>query len=292
MRISKKMSLGMVLLFSGISFVFSANFPIGTYTVQGSARNYNYELLDENSGITLQLVATNGAIVAESAVFKPNSANYNFRLVVPMSTAPSKKAVQYGDKLNIVAKLDGTVVQASLSSIEVGAANSASVIDLAFATYSTPEQLVPDEYIEEYVAYIIANEKVTKGEYDPHADWDDDGFNNYSEYVAGTNPIDKSDKLKITAINFEAEDSKEYLALSFEYVGGRIYGVKAATELGGSVKLKTFSPEKGSSESKTWVSSTGDYGEKTIFMVPVAESPDKEFYYVVVNPEDSESSSK
>lgn len=286
---NKQIKMMLYVFFSTLCLtnIFALNFPTGTFTVQGNARNYNYELLDENSGITLQLVATNGAIVAECQIFKPEEENFNFRLVVPLSTGASSKAVKYGDKLNLVAKLDGTVVQASMSSIDVGEANSAKIIDLAFASYSTPGQMVPDEYIEEYLPWIIENEERTHGEYDPYDDWDDDGFKNYDEYVAGTSPTDPSDLLKVTAINLDTENNKEYIALSFEYVGGRIYGIREATELGGKSNLKNFGSNKGAEENKTWVSPSGDYGEKTVFMLPVAESPDKAFYYVVINPEEA-----
>ena len=67
-----------------------------------------------------------------------------------------------------------------------------------------------------------------EGEYDPFADYDDDGATNYDEYRAGTNPFDPSDKLAITA--YSASQNAPH-AITFEYAGGRVYGVSTTLSL-------------------------------------------------------------
>ena len=65
-----------------------------------------------------------------------------------------------------------------------------------------------------------------EGDYDPFADYDNDGASNYAEYRAGTNPFDASDKLAITA--YSAPQNAPH-AISFEYAGGHVYGVATIT---------------------------------------------------------------
>ena len=67
---------------------------------------------------------------------------------------------------------------------------------------------VPEDYIEG-ISYLMAFNGKTG--YDPFADWDGDGFSNYAEYVAGTNPFDASDLLRITG--FSASPKATVLSL-------------------------------------------------------------------------------
>ena len=53
-------------------------------------------------------------------------------------------------------------------------------------------------------------------------------MSNYDEYRAGTNPFDATDKLAITA--YAATQNAPHV-ISFEYVGGHVYGVATTRSL-------------------------------------------------------------
>lgn len=249
-------------LLAGFSASVSAQplFPTGTFTVIGSVRGYSGALLGADSSTLLQLVSTNGTVVADSYITDANEHGYNYRLEVPLSSTASSQAVLYGAPLRFIAQQGGTASQIALSQITAGDANSVMTCNVVMATYSGTNR-VPDEYIAEYAGYIEANPDKTGGIYSDTADWDGDGLNNYAEFVAGTDPTDASDCLRISAIG-AADDTNDLVALTFEYSGGRIYAIKAASELPTNRTLSatgSFRPFRGApagQESLVWTSGT------------------------------------
>ena len=108
-------------------------------------------------------------------------------------------------------------------------------------------------------------------EYDPFADYDGDGRSNYAEYLAGTNPFDKSDFLAVRSI----EVSGGRAALSFEYVGGHVYGVRAARDLTHPEWLtqKVRASAEGAELEQVAPSADPDAaGEATIWMTPAGDA--------------------
>lgn len=278
----KMVWLGVMVLGLGC---LGATFPTGEFVVVGRACNYNFEAMGESDGVVLELARGDGAVVAQCGVADPDERGYNFRLCVPMGSANTGACVKYGEKLTLVARQGGKPSSISLESVTAGAANSAMAADVVFATYSDPAQKVPDEYIEDINAMILYNWDVTGGKWDPDADWDGDGFSNYAEYVAGTDPFDATDMLRVTEISSaKTEGGEARLAVTFEYAGGRIYGVEGAEELGAATEPQVFSTENaaGAAERTSWISENGGAGVKTFWMKPVAEGPKSMFYRITV----------
>jgi hypothetical protein len=116
-----------------------------------------------------------------------------------------------------------------------------------------------------------------EGDYDPFADYDHDGASNYAEYRAGTNPFDPTDKLAITS--YAAPQNAPH-ALSFEYVGGHLYGVATTRSL--TNPEWTTQPVKNSeadAEQAQVMPSADeeDVGMTTIYVVP-AEGATSQFF--------------
>lgn len=251
------------------------NIPLGTYVYAGTVVNYRNEAMTSADGVSVQAVATNGAVLAVASVVDPDTAGVNFRLEVPVSTSASGKSAAIGDAPRCVVVSPrgtrGAATEAFPPIVSASAVTNCVVVWSDAASFTSPDGaetvLVPEDYIEG-ISYLMAFSGKTA--YDPFADWDGDGAVNYAEYVAGTNPFDASDFLRVTA--FSA--SKDAAVVSFEYVGGHLYGLKAARSLSSPEwAAAKFAADERSARQSTLYGGDEDVGLATLYVTPVADEP-------------------
>ena len=255
------------------------NFPLGTHLVKGTLKDWNNKVLTSSSAVTIQAVAKSGAVIASTKVADPTAEGYNFLLQIPLSTTATDSTAAVGDLLNC-ALIQESGLSLAATPLTVGEANTVSSLALEFVNIKSYEQdgttaNVPQEYIDTIAVWMEAYE--IEGEYDPFADYDSDGASNYVEYRAGTNPFDASDKLAITA--YSAPLSALH-AISFEYVGGHIYGVATTRSLTNPewATQPVKNSETGADHEQVMPSVDEDeVGETTIYVVP-AEGETSQFF--------------
>ena len=232
MKIQNHMTVVLAVVLAALNAV-AANFPVGTHLVKGTLKDWQNKVLTSSAAVTIQAVATNGTVIASTKVANPSEDGYNFLLQIPLSSTATDSTAAVGDRLNCVLAQDSGLSLA-VDPITVGDANAVSTVCLAFidtksytATNGTDKTVnVAQEYVDTIAAWMEAYE--IEGEYDPFADYDNDGATNYAEYRAGTNPFDEKDKLEIKG--YDASQNSLH-AISFEYVGGHVYGVATTLSL-------------------------------------------------------------
>ncbi|MBR2838390.1 MAG: hypothetical protein IKE55_06395 [Kiritimatiellae bacterium] len=264
------------------SAVAAVNFPVGTHLIKGTLKDWQNKVLTSSASVTIQAVATNGTVIASTKVADPTVDGCNFLLQIPLSSTATDSTAAVGDTLNCVLVQESGLSLAA-SPLPVGEANTVSPVFLEFVnmkSYSKDGQgtvYVPVEYVDTIAAWMEAYE--IEGEYDPFADYDNDGASNYVEYRAGTNPFDATDKLAITA--YEAPRNAPH-AISFEYVGGHVYGVATTLSLTNPewatqpVKKSETDAER---EQVMPSADEEDVGVATIYVVP-AEGATSQFFKV------------
>ena len=276
------MSVVLATVFAALnaaSVVAAVNFPVGTHLIKGTLKDWQNKVLTSSAAVTIQAVATNGTVIASTKVADPSADGYNFLLQIPLSSKATGSTAAVGDKLNCVL-VQESGLSLAVEQLDVGEANTVSNVCLAFMNmkdYTKDGTTV--KVAQEYVDTIAVWMEVLgyEGDYDPFADYDNDGVSNYGEYCAGTNPFDASDKLAITA--YAAPQSAPH-AISFEYVGGHVYGV--ATTLSLTNPKWAAQPVKKSetdAEQAQVMPSADeeDVGMTTIYVVP-AEGATSQFF--------------
>ena len=230
MKTINKLAALLLLPLATINVAVAANFPVGTHLIKGTLKDWQNKVLTSSAAVTVQAVSTNGSVIASTKVADPSADGYNFLLQIPLSSKATDSTAAVGDTLNCVI-VQGTELSLAADPIPVGDANTVSNVCLAFVntksyTKDGTTVHVAQEYIDAIGSWMEALE--IEGDYDPFADYDQDGASNYAEYCAGTNPFDASDKLAITA--YAAPRNAPH-AISFEYVGGHVYGVATTRSL-------------------------------------------------------------
>ena len=276
------MSVVLAAVFAALnaaSVVAAVNFPVGTHLIKGTLKDWQNKVLTSSATVTIQAVSTNGTVIASTKVADPSADGYNFLLQIPLSSKATGSTAAVGDKLNCVL-VQESGLSLAVEQLDVGEANTVSNVCLAFMNmkdYTKDGETV--KVAQEYVDTIAVWMEVLgyEGDYDPFADYDNDGVSNYGEYCAGTNPFDASDKLAITA--YAAPQSAPH-AISFEYVGGHVYGV--ATTLSLTNPKWAAQPVKKSetdAEQAQVMPSADeeDVGMTTIYVVP-AEGATSQFF--------------
>ena len=228
-RITKSASL-LLLSFAAMNVAAAANFPVGTHLIKGTLKDWQNKVLTSAAAVTIQAVATNGTVIASTKVADPSADGYNFLLEIPLSSKATDFTAAVSNTLNCVL-VQESGLSLAVDPLVVGEANAVSEVRLAFVntrsyTKDGTTVNVPEEYIEAISIWMEAYG--IEGDYDPFDDYDHDGAKNYAEYCAGTNPFDATDKLAITA--YAAPQSAPH-AISFEYVGGHVYGVATTRTL-------------------------------------------------------------
>lgn len=278
---------GAIVAVLSFSSYAELNFPVGTYVYKGSVMNYRHELCSSGDDLTVQAVTTGGVVLASCRVTDPAvSSGINYRLEVPVSSRMSSKSAAVGDSLVCVVKSDSG--QTSVSAVPmpgVAAANAITNMNIVSAPStafpsgngSGGTLLVSDDYLAGIAPFMEAYGKTV---YEPSADWDGDGISNYSEYLAGTNPFDGSDRLRITKFAHGGDAA----LLKFEYAGGHLYAVDASPVLTNLTwTAAPFKVESKTAPEQKTVYMPGteyeDIGEVTIYLTPAADSPSM-FYTV------------
>lgn len=258
----------------------AANFPVGTHLVKGTLKDWQNKVLTSSAAVTIQAVSTNGNVIASTKVADPTAEGYNFLLQIPLSTAATDSTAAVGDDLNCVLVQDAGLSLA-VSPIKVGEANTVSKADFAFVNvknYTSADGTtasVPAEYVDTITPWMEDEE--IAGDYDPFADYDGDGVSNYDEYRAGTNPFDDSDKLEIKGYD---ASRKTLHGISFEYVGGHLYGVATTLSLTNPewATQKVKKTETDAEHEQVMLSKDeDDFDITTIYVVP-AEGAKSQFF--------------
>ena len=281
MNLKKEYCIAVAALFAATANA-AVNFPVGTHLIKGTLKDWQNKVLTSSAAVTVQAVSTNGSVIASTKVADPTADGYNFLLQIPLSSTATGSTAAFGDRLNCVLIQDSGLSLA-VEPIEVGNANDVSTVSLAFVnmkSYTSTNDAattvsVPAEYVDTIAAWMEAYE--IEGEYDPFDDYDKDGSTNYEEYRAGTHPFEASDKLAI--LNYAAPKEVPH-PITFEYVGGHLYGVATTLSLTNPawavqpVKKTETDAER---EQVMPSSEEGDVGEATIWVVP-AEGATSQFF--------------
>ena len=281
------MSVVLATVFAALnaaSVVAAVNFPVGTHLIKGTLKDWQNKVLTSSAAVTVQAVATNGTVIASAKVADPTADGYNFLLQIPLSSTATDSTVVVGDTLNCVLVQESGLSLAA-NPLVVGEANAVSTVSLAYVNmkdYTSTDGTgttasVPAEYVDTIAAWMEAYE--IEGDYDPFADYDNDGASNYAEYHAGTNPFDATDKLAITA--YSAPQNAPH-AISFEYAGGHVYGVATTLSLTNPqwATQKVKKTETDAEREQVMPSADeDDVGVATIYVVP-AEGAKSQFFKV------------
>ena len=275
-----RMTVAAVFVALSVSNVVAAvNFPVGTHLIKGTLKDWQNKVLTSSASVTIQAVATNGTVIASAKVADPTADGYNFLLQIPLSSTATDSTAVVGDMLNCVLVQESGLSLAA-NPLVVGEANAVSEVLLAFVntrsyTKDGATVGVPVEYTDAIAPWMEAYG--IEGDYDPFADYDHDGSSNYAEYCAGTNPFDETDKLAITG--YAASQSAPH-AISFEYVGGHLYGVATTRSLTNpqwAVQPVKKSETDAEHEQVMPSADEDDVGTATIYVVP-AEGATSQFF--------------
>ena len=248
--------------------VAAPNFPLGTHLIKVTLKDWENKVLTSTAAVTIQAVATNGTVIASTAVANPTAEGYNFLLQVPLSTRATDSTAAVGDKLNCVL-IQESGLSLAATPLPVGEANAVSSVALEFVnmksyTNGTEVVNVPAEYVDTIAAWMDAYE--IEEEYNP-----------FAEYCAGTDPFDATDKLEIKAY---ALQSASLHAISFEYAGGHIYGVATTASLTNpewALQKVKKTAEDTEHEQVMPSADEEDVGLTTIYVVP-AEGATSQFF--------------
>lgn len=260
------------------------NFVTGTHTVKGMLKNIRNVVLPASSQVRIQAADKGGHVIAATTVCDPSDDGYNFALFIPLSQTATDCTAAVDDELICVFTSDNGISVAT-SPVKVGETDACSEFKFVFLDVttvtnrddSTQIALVPNAYLEEIEAYLESEMQYGGKKYDPWGDYDGDGALNYAEYLAGTNPFDPSDKLRITAFDKGAK-----AAIGFEYVGGHLYGVKATPTLVNPEWLtrRASTTAEGAEHDQVMPSANeDDIGTATIYVTPTVGAQ-QEFFAI------------
>lgn len=206
----------------------SAYLPPFTYT--GRIVNYDHDnLADVTSGAEIR-ARRNGVLVARSTISVVSGTVCNYSLAVPMANTEVATAARTGDTLTFEidynSQTGSSVVYAATNSfVAVGAPGRVARVDICAAADSNGDG-VADQYAAD-MATLMSVYGIP-GTYDPNADYDGDGFSNYAEYLAGTDPFSAADSLRILSIDMVPEND-EVVKVTFLPGKRRAYSVRQSS---------------------------------------------------------------
>ena len=211
-------------------------FPLPPFTFVGRVVDYAHVAFDADQKVEIRVLDKDGKLIVKGETFTGGNSVYNFSVDVPLTDVEDVPGyVNTGAKVTIVFVDPDGVIYANLvadvkgeKSVTVGNPGELKTLDVVLGTDSNHDG-VPDEYVED-LAYLLSRKGYKKDDYKAYGDLDNDGANNYEEYVAGTNPLDPKDRFSVREMAVEV-GREDYLRFKFLAARGRSYTVDTTEEL-------------------------------------------------------------
>jgi len=233
--------LAISYLMAHIAYLASAALPpveMPAFVFAGRIVDYAHIAFDSETVVEVRVKTKGGTLLAKTTTATSGLSSYNYVINVPIATQAAAGHVKVGDEVVFEFVDPDGVVYAGLvpsNQARVGRPGQRAKVDVILASDSDHDG-VADEYVET-LEYLMWRNKIST--YDANADYDGDGVSNYAEYVAGTNPFDKTDKFSVREMAVES-GFDDYVAIKVLVSQGRTYTVSSTGSL--DRKLLDWSP--------------------------------------------------
>jgi len=201
------------------------------FAFAGRIVDYAHVAYDADTVVEIRIKAKDGTVLAKTKTRTGGSSAYNYAIWVPLASQAIAGHVAVGDEVVFeFVDPDGRIYTGLVPAAhaKIGNPGDKARVDVILASDENHDG-VADEYVEtlEYLMWVNGID-----EYDANADYDGDGQSNYAEYVAGSNPFDKTDTFSVREMALE-KGLDGYVAIRVFVSQGRSYTVKATPSLDG-----------------------------------------------------------
>ena len=236
--------------------LFTINYSLATeppaaatpYTFLGRVMDSTHVAFDGDRTATIEVSDEQGNLLVRTATFTRADSRRNYVLAVPMATGAANGYVVQDAALEIEVTDDlGKVWSGVVVDAAAGVPGGVREVDIVLGEDADGDG-IDDQLYKRLKAEWEWSEYWKAGEtFDPTKDYDGDGVSTIAEALAGTNPYDPEDVLRITAFSHK-EGTRSRVsgadllstsggsqlaatALTFDTLGGHAYTVEEATDL-------------------------------------------------------------
>ena len=263
--------------------LFTINYSLATeppaaltpYTFLGRVMDSTHVAFDGDRTATIEVSDEQGKLLSRTATFTRADSRRNYALVVPMATSPANGCAVQNAALEIDVTDDlGKVWSGVVVDAAAGAPGGVREVDIVLGEDQDGDG-IDDQLYRRLKAEWERSEYWKAGEtFDPTKDYDGDGASTIGEALAGTNPYDPEDMLRITAFSHmggtrSRASASPVAALTFDAVGGHAYTVEEVSDLATKDwKPCAFTlPGSDAPVNVLSVPATG-YGPRTVYLLP------------------------
>ena len=223
------------LLFTFSLFLFTSPaavvqpLELPPFTFAGRVVDYAHVAYDADTTVEVRVKAKDGTLLGKTTTATYGNTAFNYSVDIPIATQSIARRVKTGDKVDFeFVDPDGRIYTGLVTEGEatIGKTGDYRKVDVILASDADGDG-VADEYVETLAYEMWLNGKTV---YEPDADWDGDGQSNRAEYIAGTNPFDKTDKFSVLEMA-EKDGFENYYAFKVLVSQGRTYTVATTAKL-------------------------------------------------------------
>lgn len=211
------------------------------FTFVGRVVDCEHVAYDAERVATVRAYAENDRELATAATYFARDSFYNFGIDIPLASEETEGRARVGDKIRLVfTDPEGRVFNDVVPENKTVVGNPGEYKRIS-AMLSTDDDKdgVSDEYVY-YNWWNLLEMGLDIEDFDAEADYDGDGQNNRSEFIAGTDMFDANDVFNVKALNIS--NQLDWVSVEFFAKPGRAYTVLTSDSLddGKEWKLATF----------------------------------------------------
>ena len=268
---------------------------VNPFTYLGRVMDASHAAFDADRVATISAYDAGGTLLAKSETFFLPDSRRNYRLRIPLADGDAKGFSKTGNVLSIAVEDDegrvwsGVVVDEGLAGAAVGQPGGVREVDIVLGEDKDGDG-IDDALWERLERQWEVYGDPSETTFDPRADHDGDGVSTIDEALAGTNPFEADDTLRIRTFALDAEKRRGaangLTSLSFPVVVGRAYAVQTADSPTGTWSNVSFFLAPGDAAPVNVLSisskATAAVGEPvTVYLLP-APDRDAAFFRVKV----------